>query len=349
MRFERPEALLLALLALPELLLTLRRATRLRASLEALVGPARRARAGARFAAASVYGGIAAALFIVSTSLALAGPAWGRRGAVAERSGAEVALVLDLSRSMEVRDGSPTRLDDAKNLIRSLLRSLGQARETEGGCSFSLTAVKGDALLLVPMTEDIEALDQALEYAGPEIMTAKGTQLGRGIETALASYASRGAAKRLILLFSDGGDLSGSARAAAAKAAAAGARLVAVGLGGSDPGPVPAPIGLSASAAGGSESAGAAYIADAQGRPAESALDAAFMRALAAAGEGRYLEGAESSTTAALVEEVARARSGGAGMEYEVASRGGLFALLAYAFLTAAVAAGMLGTRGGRR
>jgi len=340
MSFAKPAFLWLVLLVVPDLLITFLRASGFRASIEALAGPRSREGASARFSTATLCGAVASALFIASTALALASPSWGRSGRAADRRGLEAAVVLDVSRSMLAADLAPTRLDAAKGILRSLLRALPDSPGSEDGVAFSLVAAKGDALLLVPMTEDVEAFDQALEYALPEVMTAKGTDLGKGIEAGLASFGSYGAASRLVILFSDGGDLSGSARKAAEKARAAKARLLVIGLGGNVPAFVPGPSRPGQPVADGEARA----ALDERGQPALSALDSALLRGLAAAGGGRYLEGVDSSTIAALAAELSQARAGGTRIEYETEDRTGLFAALALAFLVCRIAAELVAT-----
>jgi Mg-chelatase subunit ChlD len=328
--FARPELLLLALLAAPEALIAFARIPRLRASAEALSGPARRRAAGAAFAALSAAGAVAGALFVVSTAVALAGPSWGRRGVAAERSGVEAAFVVDSSRSMEAADSGLSRLDAAKALVRSLMRG---ARGR--GASFSITAVKGDAVLLAPMTEDLAALEDALEYAGPEATTSVGTNLEKGIEAGLGSFTGSGAGDRLLFLLSDGGELAGSALRAAEKASRSRARLVVVGMGKAEPVPVPGPDG--------------APLVDERGRPVMSALEGARLAAVAAAAGGLYVEAADPGAGAALAGELAAAAAGGTRIEYAPAERTGDFALASLAFLSAAILASAFSTRAGRR
>ncbi|HOX32885.1 MAG TPA: VWA domain-containing protein [Spirochaetales bacterium] len=333
MSLARPELLWLALLALPELLALARRGRGRFPSLLSLAGPRQGTRVLARSAAAAFYSSLAFVLFLASASLALAGPSWGRRGSAQERSGFELAFVLDVSRSMEVEDGAPTRLEAAKGLLRSLLRSAASASGREGLNAFSLVAAKGEAVLLVPMTEDLEALELGLDYANPDTLTAAGTDLGRGIAAGLGSFSSSSGAGRLLIVLSDGGELSGSARAEAAKARLAKARFIALGFGGSEPKPVPGAEGPAL---------------DEKGLPARSALDAAFLKSVAAEAGGRYLDGSDPGTPAALAAEISEAGRGGMRLEYEVQDRSGLFAFLALAFLALAILAEALLARGGR-
>jgi Ca-activated chloride channel family protein len=341
MSFARPELLWLALLALPELALGLSRAPAFRASVEALAGPRRRERAGRRFLALSVAGTACGALFVAAAALAMAGPSWGERGTVAERRGLEAAIVLDVSRSMEAADLAPSRLEAAKGLVRSLLRSPAAAsgspngglRAAEGS-SFSLVAAKGASILLAPMTEDFLSFEDALDYANPDATTAAGTNLESGIRTALASFSGSGAQGRALFLFSDGGELSGQARRAAEEAGAAHVRLVVVGMGGNDPALVPGADG--------------APLAGPKG-PVRSARDEARLRALAAVAGGRYIDGSDAGASGELASELASSRGGGTRIEYERVDRRGLLALFALAFLAAALVCDLLAPKGARR
>jgi Mg-chelatase subunit ChlD len=339
MSFARPELLWLALLAVPELLLCARRMPAFRSSLEALAGPRGRAGAGASYAALSIASALAAALFAASAALALAGPSWGARGSAAERRGLEAAVVLDVSRSMEARDmegfgpGPETRLEAAKDMVGSLLRSPSDPRYGLGGSAFSLIAAKGASVLLVPMTEDLFAFEDALAYANPDSISSPGTDLESGLRAALASFSSAGAQGRIIFLFTDGGELSGSARRACEELRTRRARLVVVGMGGEKPVAVPGPEG--------------APLAGPKG-PVLSALDSSACKAMAALAEGRYIEasdpGGSGKVGAALVAELASGMGRGTRVEYERMDRSGLFALLALAALVAAILASLLST-----
>lgn len=327
MSFDRPDLLLICLLAPLELLIARGRAPRLRSSLELLAGPEERERLGSRYALASIYGALASALFLLSAGLALAGPAWGSRAVSAETSGLEVAVVLDVSRSMEVSEGGQTRLAAAKAAVRELLDAAPSA-------SFSLVAAKGGSTLLVPMTEDLDAIDSGLDYAGPETLSAVGTDLESGIEAALASFSEREAKGRLIVLLSDGGEHGAQALRAASKASKRGAPIFAIGVGGSEALPVPGPEG--------------GPLLDARGRAVRSALEPALLRSVASASGGRYIEASDPAAALTMKAELASLGQGGRRTNYEVQDRTELFACLAALFLAARVLASILATAGGR-
>jgi Ca-activated chloride channel family protein len=337
MSFSRPEFLLLLLLAIPEILTAKLRTRGLRRSFELVSGPRRRKRNGLVFAISSWYALAFSILCLASLALAMAGPSWGRKRSAAERSGIELAVVLDVSRSMLAEDCSPTRLDEAKAMIRSLVAAAAERRDSPSsdGASFamSLVAAKGGALLLVPMTEDDEAFDSALEYADSEVMTSAGTELEAAIDAALASFTERGSGSRLMVLFTDGGELSGSARRAAARLREENLRLIAVGMGGADPLPLAGRDGLP--------------ILDRAGRPVLSALEEPALRAIAAAAEGRYLRGSDSGTAAALLSELSSASSAGTKLEYGSVDRTAFFALAAFICLLLALLTETIAQKGG--
>lgn len=328
MSFDRPELLWLALLAPLEILVILRRVPRLKAAFELLAGPRHRERAGALYAGASIYGAVFSLLFVVSAALALAGPAWGSRAVTAERSGLEVAVVLDVSRSMMVNEGGATRLQTAREFVRSMLRVAPSA-------SYSLVATKGQAVLLVPMTDDIDAIDSGLDYADPEAISAVGTDLEAGLDVGLASFTERSGANRLLVLISDGGEHGADSMRAAAEVRRLRARLVAVGVGGPEALPVPGPNG--------------SPLLDARGTAVRSALEPALLKQVAARAGGRYVEAGDPGARAVMQSELTELVRGGRRTEYAVEDRSGLFAMLALAFLIARVLASIAALRGDPR
>lgn len=319
MNFDRPLLLWFALLVPLALAHGLWRNSRLCRSVSLLAGPRRREALVRGYRLAGGIGLAASCLFILAAVLALAGPSWGFRAVKTERSGLELAIVLDVSRSMDARDcAAGSRLDAAKASVVDLVREAP-------GASFSLTLAKGEGLLLVPMTEDIEALEDALDYADRESMTAPGTDLGKGILGGLESFSGRSSAARLLVLLSDGGDRGGSALAAAAEARRRKVRILALGFGGQEAMPIPGPDG--------------APLLDARGEAVRQALEPGLLVSLAAASGGRYLSAADSATEALLAEEILRAGRGGLRTEYEVGDRRALFIFIALgAFVLRALA-----------
>jgi len=171
----------------------------------------------------------AGAVFLV---LALARPQWGIVRERVERTGVDVALVLDTSLSMSVEDVSPNRFFLGKQAMSSLMSRLA-------GDRFSLVAFEGEAYPLVPLTLDADAVSLFLETLEPGFVPTPGSNLLSGIEAGIATFVDPSRVNRVIVLVSDGEDLEDSLEAAAAAAKKAGVIIHTVGVGSAKGGPVP--------------------------------------------------------------------------------------------------------------
>lgn len=260
---------------------------------------------------------------------ALAGPSWGVMSYAGLSSGVQAALVLDVSNSMLSTDIHPSRLDAARDTARALVRMRPEV-------PYSVIVFKGGATLLCPPTDDPDALDQALDWAVPEVLSAHGTAIASGLKTALAEFSSDPNLAKYIVLFSDGDDLAGGAERAAREAREAGVRILAVGCGGTDEVPARDPAGA------------AVKLAD--GAPARTALRTAFLRRWAEEAEGAYLDASDPSTLRNLADALdGRPGAPGSRALPKPADRTGLFALLALLGVIARAAAALPVPPKGRR
>lgn len=283
--FARPEAAPL-LLAVPIAWLLLRALDRRRARrIEASLGPRLAALAPELDPAAPrarrwlLCGGLLFAL------LALLQPLVGAAGTTLTPKGADVVLVLDVSRSMLARDAAPTRLRAAQREIEALTREAA-------GDRLALVVFAGTARRLVPLTRDLESFRALLDGAGPESVAQGGSDVEAGLDTALAALGagesgeSREPGGRrddaAIVLMSDGEELQGSGLAAAQRCRARGVVVHALGFGSREG----SKIALAA------EPGREAFLRDRDGRDVVSALDAAALARLAEATGGSYADAA---------------------------------------------------------
>jgi Ca-activated chloride channel family protein len=81
-----------------------------------------------------------------------------------------------------------------------------------------LVVFKGQAVQLLPLTEDRYVLETALQHVGPSVMTTPGSGLEDGILRSLEAFPDSVQTYRSILLFSDGEYHSGNPLGAAEKA-----------------------------------------------------------------------------------------------------------------------------------
>jgi Ca-activated chloride channel family protein len=156
-----------------------------------------------------------------------AGPRWGRSSSEMQGRALNLALGLDISRSMLAEDVSPNRLQRA---TREAQRLVQDAR----GDRLALLAFAGRSYILTPLTLDDAAVTLQLDALDPDIASEGGTELaevllqGRDLLTA----AAEGGAKVLVV-FTDGEthDTVGAAVAAARTLGSAGITLIMVGEG----------------------------------------------------------------------------------------------------------------------
>ncbi|MEX2080969.1 MAG: VWA domain-containing protein [Dehalococcoidia bacterium] len=207
---------------------------------------------------------------------AAAGPRWGTEERSVPRSGSDLVVVLDVSRSMDATDAAPTRLDAARQAIAATLEQLG-------GDRVGLVIFAGDAIVRFPLTTDIPAalrVVQTIETGS--ILVQGGSNIGAGLNLALDLFDPETQGGRLVLLLSDGENLSDPAgvASAAARFPALDADLFVVGYGTPQGSTVPV-YDL--------RTREFQPKLDDNGQPIISRLDEATLTLVASAAEGRYL------------------------------------------------------------
>jgi Ca-activated chloride channel family protein len=163
-------------------------------------------------------------LFFVASVLALAGFRWGEVLVEERRSGQELVICLDVSNSMLAEDGESSRLQASVRTIRRTVEALE-------GVRIGLVVFKGQAVQLLPLTEDRYVLETVLQHVGPSVMTAPGSGLEDGILESLEAFPESVQTYRSILLFSDGEHHSGNPLGAAEKAGSSKIPIYVVAVG----------------------------------------------------------------------------------------------------------------------
>ncbi|MBI5946869.1 MAG: VWA domain-containing protein [Chloroflexi bacterium] len=219
-------------------------------------------------------GAVLLALAAVAAVLAAAQPRWGTRISSIPREGADVVVVLDVSRSMEARDVVPSRLEAAKTAVNATFARLA-------GDRVGVVVFGGSARIRFPLTNDIGAAQQVVSSleTGPVIVQA-GSSASAGLAVAIDAFDPAQIGGKLLILVTDGNDLGPDPAAVASAVRAAGVDLLVVGVGTADGSTVPVYDVTSRK-----------FIdkLDANGKPIITRLDEPFLRTLAAASGGRYL------------------------------------------------------------
>jgi len=167
-------------------------------------------------------------------ALALAQPQCGSKTELTKRRGIDVVVALDASKSMFARDVAPNRITRATLELQTLLDELK-------GDRVALVAFAGDAFIQCPLTSDYEAVRLFLRAVDPMDMPQGGTDIGAALELSqqVLESTDRGAAEKVIVLISDGEDISGDMAGAVEKVKESGIRVLAVGIGSETGEPIP--------------------------------------------------------------------------------------------------------------
>ncbi|HMP88867.1 MAG TPA: VWA domain-containing protein [Kiritimatiellia bacterium] len=138
-------------------------------------------------------------LAIIVFGLALARPQWGFTWREIRRSGLDIMLVVDTSRSMLAVDMRPNRLQQAKWGIRDMLAQLR-------GDRVGLVVFAGASYLQCPLTSDYGALMMYIDDLNVGLVPRGGTAIADALRTAIASFDKSSEADRIIVLITDGED-----------------------------------------------------------------------------------------------------------------------------------------------
>lgn len=203
---------------------------------------------------------------LVMIAVGIARPRWGTTDVPLTSSGIDVAIALDVSRSMTATDIEPSRAAVAAAGLQRMLAAMQ-------GDRVGLVTFGGTAFGRSPLTLDLDVVAQLVGQAqGEALLVRPGTNLGVALQEALALLIVDDAAEtQVIVLVSDGEDLGTTLRFAVERAQARGIRVYTVAAGTEE---------------------GGAVLVDAGGATEISRLDRAVLAQVAAAtgGELRELE-----------------------------------------------------------
>ena len=143
-----------------------------------------------------------------------------------------VIFLLDVSSSMNAEDVSPSRLDEAKNLI---IQSMNQMKNDKVG----LVIFAGEAVSVMPLTTDFTSAETYVNAIETNSMQIQGTDFLKGMQTAVQKFKNVNKGSRKVVLISDGEDNEGNDNAAVQLANKEGISVISVGVGTEEGAPVP--------------------------------------------------------------------------------------------------------------
>jgi len=237
-RFEHSDLLYGLWALLPLLILLLHARNRRRRAAERLLDGAMRRRllpqgSGLR----SFVPSMLILLGFASLVLAASRPRFGVFYEKVSQRGADLVVLLDVSRSMLSEDVYPSRLERSKDYIRDLLAEVR-------GDRVGLVVFAGKAVPACPLTTDHAFFESILAEVGPHSAPRGGTVIGDAIREATRALDTLPDRDQAFLLITDGEDQDSFPLEAAAAAAGLGVKIFCVGIGDPEQG---ARIPLSAS------------------------------------------------------------------------------------------------------
>lgn len=145
-----------------------------------------------------IFGMTLGSLFIV---ISLLSPQKLKESEKIEVEGANLYVLIDISRSMMAKDSYPNRLEGAKRSIKEVLAGLK-------GDRIGFIPFSDSAYIQMPLTDDYFMANSYIDVIDGELISGGGTELLEGLQLAEKSFEENGTKEKNILIVSDGGDYS---------------------------------------------------------------------------------------------------------------------------------------------
>lgn len=210
--------------------------------------------------------------------VALARPQWGFEWQEVKRTGLDIMIAMDVSKSMLASDVKPNRLERSKFAVKDLLKKLD-------GDRVGLIAFAGTSFLQCPLTIDYNGFLLSLDDLSTFTIPRGGTSISSAIREAVQAFprntadAAQEKKYRVLVIITDGEDFEGDALLAAKEAAATGVKIFCVGVGTPDGELIPVSEGY----------AGKEYLIDKSGQAVKTRLNEDILKEIAISTGGSYV------------------------------------------------------------
>jgi Ca-activated chloride channel family protein len=143
------------------------------------------------------------ALMIALLIITLARPQTSNEKVEQWTEGIDIMLVIDISRSMQIMDFKPNRLEAAKSVAKEFIAGRFQDR-------IGIVIFSGDAYSLAPLTTDYKLLNTYLDEITFEKIEASGTAIGSALAVATNRMRESDSKSKVVILLSDGDNTAGN-------------------------------------------------------------------------------------------------------------------------------------------
>ncbi|MCA9498847.1 MAG: VWA domain-containing protein [Nitrospira sp.] len=196
---------------------------------------------------------------------ALAGPVWSQLPHPVFRAESALVMVLDLSRSMDVQDVTPSRLTRAKHKILDMLKARKEGQT-------ALIVYAGEPFVVSPLTNDASTIVTLVQSLETELMPLQGSRTDLALQKAHELLQHVGYARGDVLLLTDGEGDPATLKVVG-ELRSQGVRVSVLGVGTLDGAPIP-------------EAGG--FLKDQDGAVVIPKLDIPSLQAVAQVGGGHY-------------------------------------------------------------
>lgn len=175
------------------------------------------------------------ALAYASLVVAYANPQIGKSFEKVKRSGIDVIVAVDVSKSMLAEDVKPNRMVRARQFVSNLVEQLQNDR-------IGLIVFAGNAYLQMPLTSDKAAAKLFLKGMDTDMVPTQGTAIADAIKLAQRSFNVEEKQHKALVIITDGENHEGDTYPALEEAAELGIVVHTIGIG--DPKGAPIPISV---------------------------------------------------------------------------------------------------------
>jgi Ca-activated chloride channel family protein len=214
-------------------------------------------------------------LFILALTfiiVAAARPRWGKEAQIVAKEGLDIAVCIDVSKSMDAADLKPSRIQRAKDHVSLFIDQLKGDRIT-------IIPFAGESFVQLPLTDDYPSAKMFLSLLDTDTVPVPGTNIGYALETAFNTFGESDRNK-IIILISDGEDLEDEGIEMARKIGKENVIIHALGVGSPQGSPIPIK----------KRNNNIEYAKDAQGNIVITKLDTKTLTHIAQAGGGRFYQ-----------------------------------------------------------
>ncbi len=149
----------------------------------------------------------------------------------------DLIFLVDVSKSMYVKDMAPDRLSRARRLMKEMVNQLGSEQ-------VGIVLFAGNAATYVPLTDDHYYINRMVDSISGNLMTRPGTSLREALKISALAYGMNNKRTKVLCLISDGEFHDHNAFTLADSLRKSGVNIFSLGFGTEAGGEVPAGYGV---------------------------------------------------------------------------------------------------------